>query len=44
MHTKMSQIHNTGLRNADPDPEQDPEPDPNPEQDPEPDPNPDTDL
>ncbi len=25
----MLQIHNTGLRNADPDPEQDPEPDPN---------------
>jgi hypothetical protein len=30
---KMSQIHNTGLRNADPDPEQDPEPDPNPDTD-----------
>ncbi len=33
IHTKMSQIHNTGLRNADLDPEQDPEPDPNPDTD-----------
>ena len=33
IRTKMSQIHNTGLRNADHDPEQDPEPDPNPDTD-----------
>ncbi len=31
--TKLSQIHNTGLRNATPDTEQDPELDPNPDTD-----------